>query len=67
VCAESYMNSTVSEVLAASIFRLVEEGLSSRNDVVSQETGILVGPVKILSHFFSLLFSVYKLSPSGHI
>jgi hypothetical protein len=36
------MSTAVSEVLAASIFRVVEGGPNSLNYTVSQETGILI-------------------------
>jgi hypothetical protein len=45
------MSTAVSEVFAASVFRVVEEGLKSLNDTVSQETGILLDTAGIFSHF----------------
>jgi hypothetical protein len=50
------MSTAVSEVLAASIFRVVEEGPKSLNNTLSQETRILIDTAGILSHnaaFFS--------------
>jgi len=49
------MSTTVSEVLASSIFRIVEEGPKSLNDAVTQEIGTQIDTAgKHFVAFFSV-------------